>query len=398
MAKSDLASLDAMDFFRISHERKKILKSAATTPIPEEYPVNALARRLHPDRQHVRIAEIAGHGEDCRTYFLKPDPDRGTRELAYFAAGKYVSVFLNIGGMPITRAYSLCSSPREALQGRYAITVKCVRDGLASRYILDQWKKGDAVEISAPEGTFEYVSLRDAPTVLCLAGGSGITPFLSLAKALADGDEDFRMILLYGSRTADGILFKEEFDALQQATDKLRVVHVLSDEQREGYEHGFINADIIRKYAPEGEYSVFVCGPQKMYDFVDRELEKLGIPGKYVRRELYGEIHGADAQEDYPGGAPKEVTIRVSVMDQSWEAKGDPNDTILQILEKNRIPVPSRCRCGVCGWCRSYLKKGKVYVPAKMEARRAADEKYGFIHPCCTFPLSDLELEVPYSK
>ena len=62
--------------------------------------------------------------------------------------------------MPITRAYSLRSSPKESLNGRYAITVKYVKDGLASRYILDQWKPGDPVEISAPKGTFEYVALR----------------------------------------------------------------------------------------------------------------------------------------------------------------------------------------------------------------------------------------------
>ena len=128
------------------------------------------------------------------------------------------------------------------------------------------------------------------------------------------------------------------------------------------------------------------------------EVEKLGLSEKYIRRELYGEIHGADTQEDYPGGAPNEVTIHVSIMDQSWDVKGDPNDTIMQILEKNHIPVPSRCRCGVCGFCHSYLRKGKVYIPEKMEARRVADKKYGFIHPCCTFPLSDLEIEVPYSK
>lgn len=77
---------------------------------------------------------------------------------------------------------------------------------------------------------------------------------------------------------------------------------------------------------------------------------------------------------------------------------GNPDDTIMQILEKNGIPVPSRCRSGECGWCHTYLKSGKVYAPKKLEHRRKADLKFGYIHPCCSFPLSDLEIEVPYCR
>lgn len=322
MAKDELSSLHAMDFLKLSVIRKKKFKNAAETPIPEEYPVNALARRLHPVRQSVKISDIIEHGPDCKTYVFECDKARGTTELAYFAAGKYITVFLNVHGLPVTRAYSLSSSPRESLRGKYAITVKAVENGLCSRYILDNWIIGSEVEISAPEGSFEYVGLRDAGTVIGIAGGSGITPFLSMAQAISDGDEDFNMILLYGSRTADTILFKDEFDALQKKCGKVKVVYVLSHEQRDGYEHGFISRELIRKYAPDGAYSVFLCGPQVMYDFVDKELEAIGIESKYIRHELYGEIHDASSQSDYPGNMPQSVKITVHIMDETKNCCG----------------------------------------------------------------------------
>lgn len=78
--------------------------------------------------------------------------------------------------------------------------------------------------------------------------------------------------------------------------------------------------------------------------------------------------------------------------------EGSSDDTILQILEQNGIAVPSRCRSGECGFCHSYLKSGRVYAPKAPEHWRKADLKFGFIHPCCTFPLTDLEPEVPFSR
>ena len=180
MAKNDLRSLNPLDFLKVTKERQSRFDNAPATPIPAEYPVNALARRLHPDRQFVKITDIIDRASDCKSFVFSPDPERGTEELAYFAAGKYISVYLNIDGMPVTRAYSLSSSPKDSLGGRYEITIKYAQDGLASCYMLDNWKVGDEVEISAPEGSFEYVSLRDAATVVCLAGGSGITPCQSV--------------------------------------------------------------------------------------------------------------------------------------------------------------------------------------------------------------------------
>lgn len=388
----------AESFHAIAAERAARIDAASTAAIPQLNPVNRLAKRLHPDRQYMKIAQVTELAPDTKRFRFVPDPARGTTECAPFLAGQYLNIHLTINGMPVNRAYSISSSPKNAREGYYELTLKYVQDGLVSRYVLDNWKEGDEVELSGPAGTFYYSPLRDAKTVVCLAGGSGITPFLSLANAIADGDEDFRMILLYGSRTEDAILYKAEFDRLAK-DDRIDVIHVLSDEEKPSFEHGFLSADLIRKYAPAGEpYSVFVCGPQGMYRFVDREIEKLGLARKYVRHELFGEVHDARTQDGYPGTDLTTVKITVSIRDTTRTVTGSVYDTILQTLEKNGITVPTSCRSGECGFCHSVLKSGQVYVPKAIDGRRLADLKFGGIHPCATFPLSDLEIIVPADK
>lgn len=399
MSKSyNIDTLDPLRFMARMEERQKRIAEAPAKEITSDYEVNRLACALHPKKQFVRIQEVIERDAECKSFVLTADQEKGTENLAYFSAGQYLTVFLDIEGMKITRAYSISSSPKEALEGKYVLTVKYVQDGLASRYILDNWKEGDLVEVSAPEGFFEYNSLRDAKTVIGVAGGSGITPFLSMAQAIRDGDEDFNLILLYGSREADHILFKEAFDRIMAETDKVKVIHVLSHEEREGFEHGFVTADLIRKYAPDAPYSVFLCGPQQMYAFVDKELEKLSLERKYIRHELFGEMHNPRIQADYPGCASDTIRITVTVRDETKTVTGEANDSVLQILEKNGIRVPSRCRSGECGWCHSRLISGKVYIPKEIDGRRMADLKYGYIHPCATFGLGDLEIEVPAAK
>ncbi|MBQ3370761.1 MAG: iron-sulfur cluster-binding domain-containing protein [Mogibacterium sp.] len=394
-----IGNLDVNTFLNTNDERKKIIENASAAPLTGTFPVNVVAKRLHPNRQYMKIAAVTDMGQNTKKFRLVPNPDRGTTECAYFIAGQYISVFETIKGMEVNRAYSIASAPFEALEGFYEIAIKNSGDGLVSTYVCDNWKVGDEVEVSGPIGSFAYSRLRDAETVIGVAGGSGITPFVSFARAIAHGDENFNLVLLYGSRTADEILYKDEFDKLAAECSKVKVVHVISDEEKEGFEHGFISAELIKKYAPADKpYSVFVCGPQGLYDFMDKEYEKLGIAKKFFREELYGEIHDPNTQSDYPGCDQKTVKITVSVRDRTRTIDADVNDSILQALEKAGIAAPASCRSGECGLCRSQLVSGEVYCPKKLEGRRLADFKFNGIHICATYPLSDLEIEVPPVK
>ena len=397
MAKPKLWKLNPMDFTKLTPARQEKIAQAPAKPMPSplSYKPNQIASALHPKVQYLKVAKIVERGADVKSYYLEPDPLRGTWSLAWFSAGQYLSVSLDVDGKKLTRPYSLASSPREALNGQYMLTVKRVGGGLASGYILDNWSVGTPVTVSEPLGVFTYEPLRDAKTIIGVAGGSGITPFRSLARAIVDGDEDAELILLYGSRTLDDAIFQQEFRALETACPKFKLVNVLSDEERDGCEHGFITAQLIRKYAPDGDYSVFLCGPQAMYRFVDKEIQSLGLRKKFIRHELFGEYFGPEKEDDYPAqvASSYQVAVRIAGTEQTITAPS--GQSLLRSLEANGIAAPAHCRSGECGWCHSRLVSGQVYVPKEVDGRREAELIYGYIHPCCSFPLSDLVIEVP---
>ena len=236
---------------------------------------------------------------------------------------------------------------------------------------------GTKLITSGPLGTYYYQGLRDARHVVALAGGSGITPFVSMAAAIADDIEDFRLTILYGNRTRESVMLKEELDAIvKRANNKVRVVHVLSDEKVRGYEHGFIDAELIKKYCGGVDYSVFCCGPAAMYEFVSGEAEKLGLPKRRVRFEVPGETLVVEKLEGFPiANKDKTFNARVHVRDEVFDVKISGGLTILRGLEAAGISVPADCRAGGCGWCHSRLISGDVFCAR--ESRRMADKKFG---------------------
>ena len=360
------------------------------------YNANILAKKLHPHAQYAVVSAIAEH-PGAKSFTLTPDAEKGTGAMAYFRAGQYVSVALDIGEAKLNKPYTIRSCPKDALKGSYTLTVKRTANGFASDYILDNWQVGTKVKLSGPLGEFYHQELRDAKQVVALAGGSGITPFYSMAEAIADGTEDFSLTIIYGSRTRDAILLGQELEAVaQRSGGKVKVVHVLSHEDAPGCEKGFLTAELIAKYAPQGDYSVYVCGPKAMYSFLDQELPKLGLKARRIRKELPGEYGDPTGDAAYPkeaAGKTYKITVLIRGESQSVECRAD--QTLLDALEKAGIRAPSHCRSGECGWCHSRLVSGDVYIPEDTDGRRAADKKFGWVHPCCSYPLSDVTLDVP---
>ena len=393
-----LESVPAEDFAKIVPQRRAIVEAAPDQEPVWEYQTNRVAKALHPEKQYVTIAKITDR-PGAKSYTLVPDPSRGTESLAYFRAGQYVSVDLEIGSSVLTRAYTLACSPGDALRGSYTLTIKRNQDGFASNFIHDNWKEGMKLSVSGPDGDLNYEPLRDAKQIVGLAGGSGITPFFSLANAIREGIEDCSLTLLYGCRSEAEIVYREELDALAEECGKFRVVYVLSDEDKPGFEHGFLTAELIRKYAPAEDYSIFMCGPQAMYRFCDGEVEKLGLPRRRVRHEAYGEYHNADRDDGFPQDAVgKTFQLTVELPDGQRVIPAKSGESLLVALERAGIRAPSKCRSGECGFCRSRLGRGSVYVPSVIEYRRGADKKDGYVHPCCSFPTSDCQIFVNCDK
>mgnify|MGYP003323559389 CR=1 FL=1 len=339
------------------------------------------------------IDEVIDHGAaGAKSFVLKRKDEK---KAGLVRAGQYVCVSLNIDGTNTTRPYSVSSSPKQLKEGKLEITVKSNKGGFAADWILANWKQGDEVVISGGEGFMYYEELRDGKNIVALAGGVGITPYIAMARAIRDGIEDFNLTVIFNSRTEDSILFKAEFDEICAQTDKVKIVHVLSREEKEGYEYGHITAELIKKYAPES-YSVYICGPENMYKSVLAEVKKLGVKDRNIRHEAMGVTKTVWEEPGYPADA-KDKVFGVKIMRgaESYEIKAAANESVLVAIERAGIPAPSRCRAGECGWCRSKLLEGKVFVPQENELRRWADVEYGYIHPCSSFAVTDLVIEVP---
>lgn len=397
-SRKGLKGLTPFPFLGEVKTRVKAIQAAPDTIPQSVYNANILAKSLHPAVQHVKIAKVEDHG-GAKSFTLVPDKARGTEKMAYFRASQYVSVSLNINGAPVNKPYTIRSNPKDALGSgdtSYTLTIKLTDPAYASAHILSTWKEGDQVDISGPLGDFYYQDLRDAKQVVAIAGGSGITPFYSMAAAIADGIEDFDLTILYGSRTADGILLKDEIEAVAaRSKGRVKVIHVLSHEEKEGFEHGFITAELIRKYAPQGDYSVFMCGPKAMYTFEEGEMKKLGLPKRRYRMEMSGDYLGAAQNADFPGSKKGKVfTLTVDIRGEKQTIPCKAEESLLWAMEQAGIKAPSHCRSGECGWCHSRLVSGDVYIPEDADGRRMADKKFGWIHPCCSFPLSDIELAI----
>ena len=387
-----IGAFDMLKFKNMSKVREAAIQAAPAKEITADFAINNNAKALHPDYQHLILSKIVDHPAAGAKTFVLESVDGGP--LPYFRAGQYLSLKLKIGDSVLSRPYSISSAPKDALAGRYELTVRANPGGFAANHLLEDAKEGDTFYASAPQGNFYYEELRDPRNILALAGGSGITPFLSMARAIADGTEDFNLTILFGSRTEEQILFREELDELAE-NEKIRVIHVLSDEDRPGYEHGFITADLVKKYAPE-DYSLFICGPDAMYRFLDGELDKLALPRKNVRRELLGVTKNIADHPDFPAaakGASYSITVHQGPIETTIPASSE--EPILVAMERAGLTAPSRCHSGECGWCRSKVIAGDCFTPSEHESRRYADKVTGYIHPCVTFPLSDMILEVP---
>ena len=368
--------LDLIRFSKIVDIRKAKLAEGSAAPLPEDYRVNATARILHPGNRKAILTEVITENADTKTYVF----DLGTQML--FRAGQYVMLSAKVGDGYVARPYAVSSSPYAALrEGKVAVTVK--KAGFFSNWLFDNAEVGGEFAINGPSGFFHYESLKDRPLVVGVAGGSGITPFYSMAQAIREGSEDFRLVLFYGARTKADLVFKEKLDAL--VSDKFKVVYVLSDEENAEFEHGFVTAELIKKYVNE-DFTVMMCGPNAMYNFLDKELASIGVGGKYVKKEANC-VTNRDVK-------PAVYKLTVHILDEVYEIPANAEETLLVAMERAGLHVPAMCRAGGCGYCHSKLVKGKFSI-AGADKRRLADAKFSYIHPCCSYPDSDIELIVP---
>ena len=377
--RSEVPGEDIRLAMEMTAKRRRLIDEAPADPIVYEYGVNRLAGDLHPGRIKAKIAGRVPCGADCCRVILESLAENG--RFPYFRAGQFVTLSCSAGESYLSRPYSIISSPKEALEGRLEIMVQ--RKGIFSQYLIDKAADGSVVMAGEPSGDFCFDDIRDRGHILAIAGGSGVTPFLSMMKAICEGSEDFRLTLVYGARTFSHV----PFDPDDFADERIRVIIVLSEEEAEGYRHGFITADLLKECIDD-DTSVFMCGPDAMYRFVGKELESLGFDPSRIRRER-------NSVGDRTVTEQQIFKLTVHMRDEVRIIDARNDETIVTAMERAGIAAPVRCRNGVCGFCHSRVISGRYFVAAENDFRRAADRKFGYIHPCSAYPESDLEIDIP---
>ena len=386
MNEIDLKGLDRniVKFDKIINEREKIIRKSSSKPVIDSTSINELASRLHPLKQFVKVKKIIKESDDVKSFILVPDVEAGTKSLAYFKAGQYISVTVEIDGGIYKRPYTITSSPKKALNNEYMITIKRVKDGIVSNYFFNEVNEGDSFSISSPSGNFYYNSLRDESHVIAIAGGSGITPFMSMAEAIYDGIENFSMTILYGAKTKNDLIFRERLEDITCKLPNVNLVYILSEENDNEFQNGFIDKNTIDKYLKD-ENSFFVCGSTEFYFYMNEELKKYNYPNKYIRHDMFMGHIELKSNEEY------KVTVITDNKEVKIKCRG--KQTLLSAMEENGIKTLSKCHVGECGFCRSKLISGKVKTFD--EHIRAMDKKHNYIHPCATYPESDVIIKLP---
>jgi ferredoxin-NADP reductase len=347
--------------------------------------VRSMIDALHPQRLNLTVSEV--NQETASAKSIKLVSENGC--LPPFQAGQYINLFVETGGIRTSRPYSIASSPTQI--GHYEIMVRKVEDGFVSNYLLDELKPGNKLSSSAPSGSFHYNPLFHGDKLALIAGGSGITPFMSMIRELADKNLGRRLHLFYGSRVEDDVIYRAQLDRIAALHRNFTWDLVLSEPAPsfKGLK-GFIDAGLIKERLGDLDWTFFVCGPEAMYNFCTPELEKLSIPARKTRVEVMGAPKDITAHPGWPEHVQAGNVFKLSIKGKKTIA-APATEPLMISLEREGIVIPALCRSGECSLCRTKLLSGKVYQPNGVKLRKS-DRVFGYIHPCLAYPLSDTEI------
>jgi len=366
----------------------EVLKKYSFSHVFEKGETQAIINRLHPGSLKLRVSRIVDETTSTRTLRLTARDGY----LPPFQAGQYINLFVEINGIRTSRPYSISSAPSQA--GYYDITVRRAADGFVSGHLVSEVPVGTQLESSSPAGQFHHNPLFHGNDLVFLAGGSGITPFMSMIREVTDRGLERRIHLIYGCRTPDDIIFGDELR--NRAVDFANLaLSIVISEPEAGYQglSGFINAELIRSLTGGVDGKMFyICGPEAMYRFVQRELETLSIPARRIRREVFGPPADITAQAGWPSAVAGTDRFQV-IFNGGTPIEARADEPLMNSLERAGQVLPAQCRSGECSLCRTRLVSGKVYMPQSVRMRKS-DGKYGYIHPCMAYPLENLELKL----
>ena len=342
----------------------------------------------------LRVAEIVPETSEANS--IRFDVPADLRDRFVFKAGQHLTLRATLDGEEVRRNYSLCTAPDDQ---DWMVTVKRIGGGLFSNWVGDSLKAGDMIDVMPPHGSFTTdFDPGNARHLVGIAGGSGITPVMSLVKSLLKYEPQSRFTLLYGNRDSSSIIFLEALAALKDKhLERLEIYHFLDAEEQDiDLFNGMLDRvrcdEAILNLVPDAaEVSDwFICGPGPMMDAAEGALLDRNTPRERIHIERFTADRPPEAVAREIAQLQSEaegVTVSVTLDGRTRKVPFTAGN-ILDSARASGLPAPFACKAGVCATCRAKVTSGKVEMAARygLTDEEVAD---GYVLTCQSVPLGD---------
>jgi ferredoxin-NADP reductase/Fe-S-cluster-containing hydrogenase component 2 len=307
-----------------------------------------------------------------------------------YLPGQFLTLHIAPRGVPTQRSYTIASTP--TWRDRIEITVKREPYGLVSRWLHDELKIGEEVEIEAPNGTFVFNG-EQAESIVLIGAGVGITPMMSVARYLTETQWPGKVALILGFRAPRDYIFRQEIEQLKTRNPNLTVTVTMSDPGEEAWSgvRGRIDGTLLASAVQDiSKRRTHICGPPSMMDAVKSTLLGLGIHESQVRTEAFGTV---TRDPTSISARSSEIAGKIVFQASDMTAPAPVDATILEVANELGIFIDNACRSGTCASCRVKLLSGEVSMGVE-DALTDRDKTEGYVLACQAKIRGDVRVEV----
>lgn len=317
----------------------------------------------------------------------------GLQDAYAFTPGQYLTLRATIDGEDVRRSYSICSPLGSKTLD---VGVKRIEGGRFSSHALTL-KPGDRLEVMTPQGRF-MAPVGGEHSYLLLAAGSGITPMVSIARSVLEGEPESVVNLCYANRTTDSVMFRTELDDLKDRfLTRFLLTHVM-DEEAQDVElfNGRLDGEKLETLAtrglitPQNYDAIYICGPQPMIEAASSALKELGAAEDRIKYELFtpsGAPPTASARAAQRPAQGTEVEVVLDGARRAFRLTVD-DEGVIEAATKAGLDIPYSCANGMCATCRCKLAEGQADM-AQNFSLEPWEQEAGFILACQVQPKSD---------
>ena len=345
--------------------------------------------RFHP----LSVVDVTKTIRDAVVVTLKP-VNGGDFD---FTQGQYLTFRQDFDGTEVRRSYSICAGKDD---GILQVGIKKVDGGAFSTWANEDLAAGMTMEAMEPMGSFHTpITPEKAKNYLGFAGGSGITPVLSIMKTVLMREPHSSFTLVYANRGVNTIMFREELEDLKNMyMGRLTVIHVLeSDAQDIDLFTGRVDAEKCKGLFEhwidiESVDTSFICGPEPMMLGIAAALREHGLSDDQIKFELFASAQPGrikrQARNEAAGTAAKSTEATITMDGSARSFTMDKDQSILDAALENALDAPYACKAGVCSTCKCKVLEGEVEMLAN-HALEDYEVSRGYVLSCQAYPLTD---------